>query len=525
MSLFLPFLSLAPFSGDWTKQHSAHLLRRATFGASLDQINDFTAKNVGQCVEELMTDLPYPEPPVNINYENDPDVPVGETWVDKATSQGVNGYRRRSLNNWSLELMLKNNPHIREKMTLFWHNHFVIADINEPRVLYNYIVKLRRLSLANFKEMAKEITVDNGMLEYLNGRDNTRQAPNENYARELLELFTLGKGNSVGNGDYTTYTETDIKEIARVLTGWIDVRNTLPIRSEFRAARHDTGTKTLSHRFNNVVIQNAGTEEYKNLIDIIFNREEVALFICRKLYKWFVYHEITAEIENDIIVPLAAIFRQNNYEIKPVLSALLQSEHFYDTCRVGGLVKNPIDFIMTPLNAFSLGLPEDAVVKDRALGGLYGFTNVQQMALFQAPSVAGWQAFYQAPLYNKLWLNSFTLPSRKLYTDALSNTGVPFGNYRLLVDPVLIAEKCDNPEDAEKLISQVSILFSPMDYATNQKTVLLEVLLGTDTRQQWTNKWNTYVADPTNTTKKQAVLVKLRSVFTYMMRMPEFHLS
>lgn len=180
---------------------------------------------------------------------------------------------------------------------------------------------------------------------------------------------------------------------------------------------------------------------------------------------------------------------------------------------------------MTPLNAFSLGLPEDAVVKDRALGGLYGFTNVQQMALFQAPSVAGWQAFYQAPLYNKLWLNSFTLPSRKLYTDALSNTGVPFGNYRLLVDPVLIAEKCDNPEDAEKLISQVSILFSPMDYATNQKTVLLEVLLGTDTRQQWTNKWNTYVADPTNTTKKQAVLVKLRSVFTYMMRMPEFHLS
>lgn len=111
--------------------------------------------------------------------------------------------------------------------------------------------------------------------------------------------------------------------------------------------------------------------------------------------------------------------------------------------------------------------------------------------------------FYQAPLYNKLWLNSFTLPSRKLYTDALSNTGVPFGNYRLLVDPVLIAEKCDNPEDAEKLISQVSILFSPMDYATNQKTVLLEVLLGTDTRQQWTNKWNTYVADPTNTTKNK----------------------
>src|SRR5690606_22324046 len=221
------------------------------------------------------------------------------------------GYRRRSLNNWSLELMLQNNPHIREKMTLFWHNHFVTADINEPRVVYYYIDKLRKMSLGNFRQMAKDITVDNAMLEYLNGRDNTRQAPNENYARELLELFTLGKGPSLGNGDYTTYTEKDIMEMAKALTGWVEVRNSLPIRSEFRNNRHDTTTKTLSHRFNNATIENAGADEYKNLIDLIFTRDEVAEFICQKLYAWFIYNDITEEVREDVIKPLAEIFREN----------------------------------------------------------------------------------------------------------------------------------------------------------------------------------------------------------------------
>ena len=111
------------------------------------------------------------------------------------------------------------------------------------------------------------------MLNYLNGRDNTKQAPNENYAREFMELFTLGKGISAGPGDYTTYTEEDVKEVAKVLTGWVDVRAQLPIRAQFNLVRHDTTTKKLSHRFNGVTINNAGAEEYKNLIDIIFQKD------------------------------------------------------------------------------------------------------------------------------------------------------------------------------------------------------------------------------------------------------------
>lgn len=525
MSFMLPVLSLAPYAGEWTKRHAAHLLRRATFGASIEQINEFASNTMEQCVDALTTDLPLPAPPVNISYEDDPNVPIGETWVDKGTSQGVNGYRRRSLNNWTLEHMVINNVHVREKMTLFWHNHFVVADINEPRALYYYIEKLRRHSLGNFKQMTKDITVDNAMLEYLNGRDNTRQAPNENYARELLELFTLGKGPSVGNGDYTTYTETDIMEIAKVLTGWVDVRNAIPIRTEFRLNRHDTGTKTLSHRFNNAVIQNAGADEYKVLIDLIFTRQEVAEFICKKLYTWFVYHEITDEILTDVIRPMADIFRQNDYEIKPVIKALLKSQHFYETCRVGGLVKSPVDFIIGPVNQFSIPLPDDLLLRDRMLAGLYGLTTIQQMAYYQAPSVAGWQAYYQAPLYNKLWLNSFTLPSRKTYTDALANNGIAYGAYRLQIDPLKVAVTCSDPTNPETLVDEFSILFAPNPLATNQRTVLTGVLLGTDTVLQWATKWNAYIADPDNTTRRNAVMSKLRILFTYMMRMPEFHLS
>ncbi|MFZ1704560.1 MAG: DUF1800 domain-containing protein [Saprospiraceae bacterium] len=524
MGYFLPFLSLAPYTGTWTNRHAAHLLRRTTFGANFDQIKDFTAQGVDQCVDQLTRDINMPTPPINVSYAEDPNVPIGETWVDKGTSQNVNGYRRTSLYNWSFELMLQNNPHIREKMTLFWHNHFVTANITDPRAVYYYIDKLRTFSLGNFKEMAKVITIDYAMLDFLNGRENTRQAPNENYARELLELFTLGKGVSEGNGDYTTYTEGDIKEIARVLTGWVEVRNAIPIRTQFNLSRHDTGTKTLSHRFNNAIIQNAGADEYKNLIDLIFTREEVAEFICKKLYTWFVNHDITDDVVLNVIKPMADIFRQNNYEVKPVIKVLLNSEHFYEECQFGRIVKNPIDYVINPLNQFSMSLPDDLVLKSRALSGLYNITNAQQMALYQAPSVAGWQAYYQAPLYYKLWLNSFSLPSRKSYTDAIANNGISYGAFRLQIDPVSLAEKCANPTDPEALISELSLLFSCLPYATNQMTVLIGVLLGTETQAQWATKWNNYITSPT-TNNKQLVTTKLRPVITYMTRMPEFHLS
>lgn len=517
--------SLNKYTGPWTDWHAAHLLRRTTYGVKYETIKQYGSRTLDETVDTLLTQLNPPPPPVNISYADDPDVPIGQTWVDKPAAQGVNGYRNASLRGWSLDLMANGAPNIREKMTMFWHNHFVTADINDPRLTYKYIELLRSYSLGNFKQLTKDITIDPAMLNYLNGRDNTKQAPNENYARELLELFTLGKGELAGPGDYTTYTEQDIKEIAKVLTGWVDVRLTLPIRSQFQTNRHDTTTKQLSHRFGNATINNAGAEEYKNLINIIFQKPEVAHFIARKLYVWFVKSEIDTAIESDIIGPLANIMSSSDYEILPAVRALISSDHFYEECVRGAMIKNPVDFLINPINQFSAVFPDDLVLKYRILGAIYQTTFAMQMGMYQAPSVAGWQAYYQAPNYYRLWLNSTSLPSRKLYTDAMASAGLPFGTYRFKLDTLNAVNKFPNPADPENVLDEMSMILFCKPVAANQRTQLRTFLVQTGGAVSWANVYNAYKADPTSETKKTQVTNRLWPLVVYMMRMPEYHLS
>lgn len=519
---------MAPFDkylGSWSPYLAAHLLRRTTFGANLETINAFGKLTIDQCIEKLFEVLPAPPVPININYDLDPDVPIGETWVDKGATGNVNGYRTASLRAWSLELMLSAQPNIREKMTLFWHNHFVTADINDPRFTYKYIALLRSEALANFKQLTKDITIDPAMLNYLNGRDNTRQAPNENYARELMELFTLGKGEQAGPGDYTTFTEEDVKEVAKCLTGWIDIRTNLPIRSEYRLNRHDTSNKVLSHRFGNVVINNAGDQEYKNLIDIIFTREEVALFISRKLYRWLVYSEIDDDIESQVIEPMAEIIRANDYNLVPAIKALLSCAYFYDECIIGGVIKNPIDFLINPINQFGIALPLDAALKQRVLNTIYQSTFVLQMAIFQAPSVAGWQAYYQKPSYYRLWLNATSLPFRQSYNDGIASVGIAFGQYRLQIDPFITLDKFENPTLVDEVVQSFGVMVYSKPVAENQRTTLKSIFLLGGNEQSWVDVYNAYKNDPSNVGKRQAVLTRVRSLLVYMMHMPEYHLS
>ena len=196
--------SLNKYNGAWNTSLAAHLFRRTTYGVSYETLKEYGSKSLDASLDVLFQPLGPPPPPLNLSFEDDPEVPIGVTWVDKGVSQNVNGYRTASLRGWSFELMLTGSLNIREKMTMFWHNHFVTSDINDPRYSYKYIELLRSNALGNFKQLTKDVTIDPAMLNYLNGRDNTKQAPNENYARELMELFTLGKGISAGPGDYTT---------------------------------------------------------------------------------------------------------------------------------------------------------------------------------------------------------------------------------------------------------------------------------------------------------------------------------
>jgi hypothetical protein len=217
---------ILPYAGPWEFEQAAHLLRRAMFGPNYQQIKDAVANGMDATVDQLLADLAMPDPPLNYNFNQDPNVPIGATWIDAPYSPTVNflNYRYQSLFGWTIEQIFTEGVSIREKMTLFWHNHFVTASgiVVDTKFVYNYITLLRENSLGNFRELVKAITINPAMLRYLNGNQNNKFAPNENYARELLELFTIGKGELAGPGDYTNYTEEDVIEIARVLTGWID---------------------------------------------------------------------------------------------------------------------------------------------------------------------------------------------------------------------------------------------------------------------------------------------------------------
>jgi uncharacterized protein (DUF1800 family) len=519
---------LDKYTGPWNLQVAQHLLRRTTYGVTIKAAKAIANTSLDETINGLFSSSALPSPPLNNYYADDPNVPIGQTWVDKLQTQGVNGYRQTSLRAWTMDLMMQPVPNIREKMTVFWHNHFVVEGINDARLMYNYITLIRKNALGDFKQLTKDMTIDVAMLAYLNGDDNTNTAPNENYARELMELFTLGKGDIAGPGDYTTFTEKDVKEIAKSLTGWISIVNNLPIRAEFRTGRHDTTAKQLSHRFNNATIANNGANEYKDIIDLIFTKPEVALFIARKFYRWFVNPIIDATIETEVISPLALIIRTDNYRVERALKTLLSSQHFYDECNIGVLIKNPNDFVLSLLNQFEILPPADPLFKENVLRTVYSNTVSQQMGIFQAPNVAGWQAFYQEPNFDGLWLNSTTLPIRKVTTDAIAGPGVSVNNtngYRLRIDHLKYLDTLDNPSDVDAVLDQTTQYIFAKPIAPNQRAVLLNLLLNGNSAATWTNWYNDYKANPTVEAKRLILINRLTPLLVYMMRMPEYHLS
>ncbi|NJN50156.1 MAG: DUF1800 domain-containing protein [Polaribacter sp.] len=226
---------LQPFSGSFNEVHARHLLKRTTFGVTQTMVIEAVNLGLQATIDKLFDDKPLTSFPLKYQFDgqgsgriNDPDANYGETWVngnvlpqvtDLQERNRIINSRKRSLYAWFFLEMQNSNISIHEKMTLFWHNHFVAVNQNPHREFYYFDI-LRKNALGNFIELTKKITVDANMLEYLSGAENTNTAPNENYARELLELFTIGKGIAVGNGDYTNYTETDVVEIAKILTGW-----------------------------------------------------------------------------------------------------------------------------------------------------------------------------------------------------------------------------------------------------------------------------------------------------------------
>ncbi len=526
---------IGQYTGPWTEDEVTHLLKRTMFGAKRADILYFLNKSMIQTVDELLSPTaPDPVPPVKEYVTSatatNPDTAIvqGTTWVNDINSDGtVQSQRRASYKKWWTGVMINQDRSIREKLLMFWIDHFgnETVDVGNGNWIYKQHMLLRQHVLGNVKVMVRQVSTDVAMLRYLNGYLNQAAAPDENYARELLELFTIGKGPG------SHYTEGDVKEVAKVLTGW-QINNTT-YTSVFNSARHNGNDKVFSAYFYTSVIQGrvgptAGDLELNELLTLIFSMEELAKFIVRKIYRWFVYYAIDATVEANVIEPLAAIFRANNYEIKPVLATLFKSQHFYDVLNRGCMIKTPADHVIGALREMNTVFPDPADWDTN-----YGFFNTFYTWMVNMgqnphdpPNVSGMPAYYQEPLFHEIWINADSLPKRNQFTDTMINTGYSRNSKKVIFNCVEFAKTLSNPGNPNDLIDQALKVFFMNDLSVPSKNQIKTqtLLSGQQWDYYWTNAWMDWEANPT-TANFNTINTRLKSLFQYFFNLSEYQLA
>lgn len=370
--------TIAPYNTPLDAMRAAHLYRRLGFSASVETINQAVGQNPNGLVDTLIAqalNAPILPQPIWANW-TDANYPQDDDLANQ-----VRNAQREELAIQYGNALLENG--LRDRLSFFWSNHFV-TELDVYRCnsfLYHYAVALQQHAIGNFKTFVSEIGLTSAMLIYLDGAFNNGNNPNENYARELYELFTLGDGNG--------YTEEDIVETARALSGYTERGEVGCTMVTFNPTRHDNGTKTIFGR--------TGNWGYADVMDILFEERgaQIANFICTKLYEFFVHPDCTSDTTNaqTIIDSMAATFVASDFELAPVLSELFKSEHFYDETAIGVIIKSPFDLYMGMLT--ELGLTPN----DQALLSMVSAAQLIGQELFDPIDVAGWQR-------NRQWINT-----------------------------------------------------------------------------------------------------------------------
>lgn len=548
-------LLLDPIAGNLGEKNAAHLLRRATFGPTIEDIKQFSGKTVSQAIDILFTVQLVPGPPV--------DPKTGDTWLNPKANVGLNSDNGLLIDYfiaWHIDQMRTSGSNIRERIVLFLHSHLptrrTVVDSSEAMYYQNCL--FRYYSFGSFKDLFKKICIDNAMLVYIDGRLNINQWPNENFAREMLELYSIGKGLQVGDGNYTNYTEQDIKEAARVLSGYkndttftnLDIDTNIPIGklevSGVRAMLHDSGTKTFSTAFQNTAIAPSATDggyataiaaiaELSAMIDMIFNQDETARFLCRKLYRFFVYYKITPELETQVIVPLAQTFKSSGYNLKTVISTLLSSQHFYDLDNtvtsdnnIAALIKSPIELILGGLRFFYISFPatySQSFYDDGYRNGVSQLILDQGLEFYEPYDVAGYDAYFQIPDYNRNWITPINLANRYLFSKMLiENINRGGTGASIKVDLIAFIDNSlhvSDPSDATSVVKVFTdYLFAVQINNDRFNYFLNSVFLDGLASYNWTNEWNTYKEGGSNVTVK----LRLETLVTRLIQTPEFQL-
>ena len=493
--------ALAPYTGDWNTSTAAHLLRRTTMGPRLDEINEFARLSTPQAVDRILEKLPAPPPPVMHRSEGETVIRIGETWVNAGRPKRGGNWRGQSLKGWLFEWLGTSEMNIQAQMMLFWINYFGFTGTPDVRMDYKRIKYFQANGTGSFKKMIEMITVDPGMLHHLNGKENSERHPNENYAREFLELYSIQKGDLIAPDDYGTYTEQDVIEVARIFTGWrlrpfLNNPAVVPIESRFDPERHDTGEKILSYHFDNAVINNHGKDEYKVLIDVVFQQRQTARSFCRELYRYFVFSDLSDQVESTVIEPMTDLLINSNFEIKPVLKVLFNSRHFYDINLRGAIIKHPIDFelsILRPLK--SLQHVEWPSLQRRYEA--YSLQSVQAellgMHFLRMPTVAGLSAYHQEPVYYRAWISPSALQLRQKNMENTTSRGYSTRGVSHRLDWKAFLKELSDASDPDKLVEDSATIFHCFPLNDQQKATLLNKLMpnGLDA-SEWANLYQEF---------------------------------
>lgn len=292
----------------------------------------------------------------------------------------VSGYRNRVVGNWIQEMVDTKKDIFPLRMSLFWHRYFPCKS-NEAGYVADHIMLLKSKGLGDFRSLLLAVAKDPIMMTYLDTVRNKKQNPNENFARELLELFTIGIGH---------YTEEDIKEASRAFTGW--GFDKITGEYQFNPSEHDTGVKRFMGK--------SGRFKGEDIIDIILEKRQTAYTICRKIYQYFVH----PKYDQDLIKELGDWFYESNYNIGALMLRIFTSDWFYDDKNISAKIKSPIDLIVGLQRQLNLKIPD--------VKGYYGMQVLLDQKLFEPKNVAGWSG-------DRQWINSQSLPARLTFGDYL----------------------------------------------------------------------------------------------------------
>jgi uncharacterized protein (DUF1800 family) len=381
--------------GEWDARKARHLLNRAGFGVPRERVERLASMTPEEAVGSLCdftgSDAPAPdflmEPitPGQVRQQHpDLDYEAQQKFVRERRQEERKAIDQ--LKAWWLARVVHTPDPLEEKLALFWHGHFAVSaqKVQYSAHMHDYYDVLRAHAAGNAKALTIAVGQTPAMLDYLDNRRSTKQKPNENWARELMELFTMGQ---------RTYTEEDIKASARAFTGWTTDGNAF----RYNLATHDTGEKAFLGR--------TGHFDGWDILDIIFEQPATAEFLSAKLWKYFAKEEVDA----DAVTALAAVMRESNYEIRPVLRALFQSKRFYADDIIGTQVKSPAQYVAQ--------LCEDLGLERLPYGAMAQGTRVLGQDLFYPPNVKGWDG-------NRAWINANSLLLRYNLPVALAQASI-----------------------------------------------------------------------------------------------------